>query len=434
MKPAALGAEDAAWLHMEDADNPMVVNVLIELAGTIEPDAVHRLMDRLTADSRFRSIVTESPLHLGRPSWKPHAGFDLDRHIKHVRLGNVSDEALRSFVGRVVSKCLPLDRPLFRLYVMEREGKGTTLLFRCHHAIADGFGLLGLLLTSALGEIDVPRPSRQTHAKAANGYLSSLVRLVTLPSDPPTSLKAPLGEHKRVAWSRPLLLAALRRMGAPASATINDVIVALIAGALRRHLLDREDVDCLTVRAMVPVNLRPPNAKLELGNRFGLVVLPLPIGIVDPIARIAAVRDAMLRLKGSREPVVSRAVLALMGRAPSFVEDVGVSFFSKKASLVLSNVPGPRRKFRLGGVPVERVIFWVPQSGKMGLGISVFSYAGTVTVGVIADSHALPYPTLLVKDLEDEVESIERELASTIVAPSELLQSNVSSDDVRSHR
>ncbi|HSO32083.1 MAG TPA: wax ester/triacylglycerol synthase domain-containing protein, partial [Labilithrix sp.] len=307
-----LGGEDAAWLHMEDETNPMVINMVLELAGPLPPDRFAELLARLASRPRFRARMVAPKLHVGFPSWEEAADFDVAHHVEHVRL-DAGDGALQTFVGGVVSTLLDTERPLWRIIVIDRPGAGTTLLVRIHHAMADGFALLGVLLSlcddGVASEITPPiqRPGRAATAIAA---AAALQRLVFLPTDPRTSLKGPLGRTKRVAWSRPLPLDAVKRVARAASATVNDVLVATAAGALARHLARQGDgVAALEIHAMVPVNLRTSVTTTTLGNRFGLVILGLPVGVSDPLARVAAVKQRMKLLKGTPEAVVTHALL-----------------------------------------------------------------------------------------------------------------------------
>ena len=197
---------------------------------------------------------------------------------------------------------------------------------------------------------------------------------------------------------------------------MNDVLVATVAGALRRYLvLGGADVKDLELRAMVPVNVRRPG-DLELGNRFGLVVLGLPVGIADPLSRLAAVKRRMDRLKATPEALVTMGILRAMGHAPRKVEGLGVSFFATKASMVLTNVPGPRAPLAIAGSRITRLMFWVPQSGRMGLGISIFSYAGEVTLGVMADAGIVPDPQALVGELHVELASLAAMVRADVAA------------------
>jgi hypothetical protein len=362
----------------------------------------------VAAAPRFRSRVVEPRLGIGVPKWRVVRGFKAATHIEFLELDE-SDEALRSFVSQRVSKLLDRDRPLWRVYVIDRGQAGTTVLCRIHHAVADGFALLAVLL-SLCDEKLKTKTEHLTHGWTPGGLVRdavSLTRMATLPSDPRTLLKRKLTRDKRVAWSRPVPLDRIKAIARSLSATVNDVLVAAIAGALRAHLAaNGEEVD--EVRAMVPVNLRagPVSTRL-LGNQFGLVILGLPVGVADPADRVRETSRRMGRLKSSPEALVAREVLRVMGWAPGMVEDLGVAFFATKASLVLTNVPGPREVLHLAGLPMKRLLFWVPQSGRMGLGVSIFSYAREVTVGIMSDAAVIRDPQALVDALDHELDLLD---------------------------
>jgi WS/DGAT/MGAT family acyltransferase len=298
------------------------------------------------------------------------------------------------------------------MYVIDRPGSGTLVLFRVHHALADGFALLGVLGSLCDGGAEsvavAPRRARGLRAGAVRGSLRALGHLVGSPADPHTVLKRAPGNDKRVAWSAPLALADVKDIAHATSATVNDVLVALVTGALARYLERRgEHVAELEIHAMVPVNLRRAGESVTVGNDFGLVILGLPIGITDPLARIQAVKARMDAIKGTPEAGVAHGLLRIIGWAPKKVERAAVSFFGRKTSLVLTNVPGPRRAVSLGGVRVERIMFWVPQASRMGLGISIFSYAGDITIGVLSDAAVVREPDTVVDDLHAEMASLE---------------------------
>jgi WS/DGAT/MGAT family acyltransferase len=237
---------------------------------------------------------------------------------------------------------------------------------------------------------------------------AALERIVTLPDDPETVLRSPLAGEKRVAWSAPFSVGELKRAGRFARATINDVLVAATAGALGRYLASKgERRDGLELHALVPVNLRPRvGLAPPPGNDFGLVIAGLPIGIRDPIARVGAVKRRMSALKGSPEARVTHALLSALGRAPQPPAGRVAEFFGAKASLVLTNVPGPRERLELAGIPITRMMFWVPAAAHLGLGVSILSYAGDVTVAVLSDAAAVPDPEVLVAELEAELGDI----------------------------
>lgn len=417
-----LGGEDAAWLHMEAPTNPMVVNAVVELAAPLPARDAYALFERLAALPRFRARVVDPPLRVGLPSWEDAPEFELTRHVEHVELDVADDAALRAFLGAAVGRLLDPRYPLWHVYFIDRPGAGTTLLCRVHHAIGDGFALLDVLLSlcDQHGAMrDRPAvPPRNGRSGAVLRSVQALARLISLPTDPRTLLKGPLGIDKRVAWSAPLSLAVVKNMARMTSATVNDVLVSVTAAALGTYLARRgEDTSGLDLHAMVPVNLRAGRAAKNLGNEFGLVVLGLPLGACDPIARVAAVKERMKRLKATPEAIVTNGLLRALGWAPRALEDLAVTFFGNKASLVLTNVPGPRAPLRLAGVLVSRIQFWVPQSGRVGLGISIFSYAGEISIGVLSDAAILPDPESLVADLHDAFAGLAAQLRAEERAP-----------------
>jgi diacylglycerol O-acyltransferase len=191
-------------------------------------------------------------------------------------------------------------------------------------------------------------------------------------------------------------------------ATINDVLLSGVTGALRRYILSRgEEVgDALDIRAIVPVNLRPEDAKEKLGNSFGLVFLALPVGVEDRIERLHELKRRMDVIKGSTEAIVTYAVLNAVGSASASVESLAVQFFGSKATAVMTNVPGPPKELFLAGKAMRSVMVWVPQSARLGLGVSILSYAGQVRLGVATDAGLVPDPGSIIDAFHDEMEAM----------------------------
>jgi WS/DGAT/MGAT family acyltransferase len=234
-----------------------------------------------------------------------------------------------------------------------------------------------------------------------------LARLVLYPADPPSLFKGDLGTRKWATWSRPLPLDEVKEIGHHYDATINDVLLTAMSGALRRYLVAQDQpVGDMVIRAYVPVNLRPADAPLQLGNYFGLVFLSLPIGIIEPRQRLAALKQCMDEIKTSPEALVSLSVLFAMGFVPNVVEMLGIDFFGKKTSAVMTNVPGPQETIYFAGVPVRTIMPWVPQSADIGLGVSIFSYNGMVRLGVITDMSRVPDPHQIIDGFHDEFDML----------------------------
>lgn len=424
---------DSAWLRMEDPTNLMMVTGVLLFDERLDQRRLRAVIEeRLLAFPRFRQRVQEAPFGVGAPSWETDQRFDLDYHLRRVALPEPGDQsALEAFVSDEMSTPLDFTKPLWQFVVVEHPG-GTALVSRIHHAIADGIALVRVLL-SLTDETARPKRRRPAHSPdleagsgssllRAGGWLAqtgfglvrepgqamraagfgvdaaaTLARVALMPADPQTALKGPLGVMKRAAWSEPIPLADVKAAGARAGGTINDVLVTAAAGAMRRYLAGRgDDVDGLDVRATVPVNLRPLDEAHRLGNQFGLVFLALPLGVEDPDERLAEVKRRMDELKSSLQPVVALGTLTAIGYLPMALQPLPLQFFGSKASLVLTNVPGPREPLYLAGKPLRRVMFWVPQSARLGLGISILSYAGEVMVGVASDAGLVPDPRAIV--------------------------------------
>jgi WS/DGAT/MGAT family acyltransferase len=253
-------------------------------------------------------------------------------------------------------------------------------------------------------------PAEATNAaRQAIGVASEVANIgVLLTDDPPNRLKQALSGTRRVAWAEPLALEEVLTVGRVLGCTVNDVLVSTLAGALGRYLdAVGDETHGMTIRATVPVNLRPDEeSQLELGNRFGLVFVGLPVGIRHPLQRLYAVRDSMQQLKGSPQALVTLGLLTLVGSLNVAIEETAIALFSAKASLVASSLRGPEQPLRLAGAPVSQLLFWVPQTGSIGTGVSMLSYRGEVQFGVIADRHLIPDPGQLVGLVQAEFDRL----------------------------
>lgn len=437
MKPTAepFSAIDAAWLHMESPTNLMVIAGFFTFDDVMDGAALRTVLEeRLLPYRRFRQRVVD-PGFFRSPRWELDEAFTIDRHLDETTLPGAGDErAFRELVDRLVAEPLPFDRPLWHVTLIGNYRDKSAAFFRIHHAIADGMALLRVLLSICDGTDDPPnasaepfRPGRSVVAGAKRfagtaladgfellrnphraldladrgaGYAKALARLTLLPPDAPTPLRGSLGATKRAAWTEPIPIDEVKQVAAAGGATVNDVIASHVAGALGRYLERNEHAgDTASIRAMIPVDIRPLDRSPELGNQFGLVLPALPIGIGEHAERLAAVKAEMDFLKGSPEAAVSFAILQTMGATASEVQRLIVGFFAAKASLVLTNVPGPREPLAIAGHRIRRMMFWVPRSGRLGMGISIISYAGEIAVGVVTDELLVPDPQAIVAEL-----------------------------------
>jgi WS/DGAT/MGAT family acyltransferase len=443
---------DAAWLHMDRPTNLMVVNALLWFDEPLDVDRVTAVVrDRLVARfPRFHQRVEEPPLGIGPPAFADDPDFDLDLHIHRIALPAPGDRAaLQELAGDLVVRPLDRARPLWEAYVIEGYGEGTALLVRMHHCIADGIALARVLLSLTDERPDVAlAPGEQ--APVHRGLLDTLTgparlglhalgaalregralvadplgegrSLVRTSLDDARSLARILlkgGEHdhvlrgrpgvaRRVAWTDPVPLDLVKAIGREHGATVNDVVLAAITGALHRYLAEHDSlVD--EVRVMVPFNLRPLDRPLprELGNEFGLVYLELPVGIADPRERLAEIHRRMDAIKRSPDGLVAYGILGVVGVTPAIVEQQLIDIFAAKATAVVTNVPGPRRPVWFAGTKVAGVLAWVPAAGDIGLGIAIFSYDGQVTIGLQAAASIVPDPETILAAVTGELDAL----------------------------
>lgn len=416
---------DAAWYHMDGPANPAIVTAVAITRRPLDFRRLHAVLARrLLRFERFRQRVVERGLVLPTPAWEDAAGFDIDAHLHRTALPAPGDESqLRTLVGELASTPLDPARPLWQVHVVDNVGSGGAMILRYHHCMADGTAMMAV--GARLFDKQAPSQARRVpHACAAPaepGLLEAaalaageagavLSELIKWP-DPRSPFKGDFGPGKRIAWSMPVPIDDVKAIGAPAGAKVNDVLVAAVAGALRGYLKRRGvDVDHTTLRAMVPVDLRPRERMGQLGNEFGLVILDLPVSTASAAQRLALTKARMDAIKHSPQAPAMRLLLDLFGRGPKVLEDLACEVFGSKASVVLTNVAGPRDTVRLAGVPVDRLLFCVPHPGdQLGMGISIFSYRGMATLTVMADAGLVPYPQAITQAFHREFAAMFRQ-------------------------
>ena len=434
-----MSAVDRAWLLMERPTNPMMVVALLVFATPLDYGRLRELVaKRFLAFARFRCRPVADTLGA---RWVPQPDFDLSDHVLRVALpGGAGQAELEALVGQLASTQLSAQRPLWTFHLVEHYRKGSALIIRIHHCYADGIALARVMLS--LGE-----PGRKTkrprgahsssqasvvdllsqvvgvaadavgkgvhyalHPDEAAGLAGELARIAVLPDDPQTCLKGALSGVRHVTWAEPFPLEPVRTSARVLGCTINDVLVAALAGALGSYLESCGDtLTGGTIRAAVPVNLRSDaEAPITLGNHFGLVFLELPVGIRHPLERVYAVHAMMQKLKGSPQALVTLGLLAVVGSLPAVVEEPVMATFSAKASLVASNVPGPRQPLHFAGVPASQAMFWVPQAGSIGVGVSMLTYNGEVQFGVMSDRALIAQPRGVAQRMRSELEDLVR--------------------------
>ncbi len=450
---------DAAWLKMEDPTNLMMVTGVLTFAKPVDMAYLRTLIEsRLLQFDRFRQRVVRPSLPMAPHYWEFDPTFNVNAHLHHIGLPSPHDKsALQQLVSDLMSTSLDFSKPLWQMHVIDGYGDGGAIVVRLHHAMADGMALIGVLLALTEMSPGAPQPepdglseaanppgsllgswealqlrtaellgkgvkvgrralleSLESYlnndrprelAEIANDYAHAAGKLALRAPDPPNIFRGRLSVAKRAAWSRPLPLSEVKAMRKATGATINDLMIAAITGGLRRYL-ETHDEEIVDFRAAVPVNLRGPNEMGGLGNKFGLVFLDLPVGMVDMPKRLAAVRYRMESLKDSQEAPVSLDVLGAIGFSAQAIQDAAVRIIGGKATAVLTNMPGPPIPLYLAGQPIESFMFWVPQSGRLGLGISILSYAGNIYVGVATDAGLVPDPDEIIDGFYAEYDEL----------------------------
>jgi diacylglycerol O-acyltransferase len=428
-----MSGADAAWLHMDRPTNRMVIHCVVWFDRPVDwAAAANRVHDRLVLRyPRFRQRVREPSVPLGpvaAPQWLTDRDFRMEHHLRYATLPAPGDTpALHRYVAAQMPRALDLARPLWELHFIDGYGNGSALLVRLHHAVADGIALMQLL--RSLGDDYVepaPAPAAGVadevrravggaiHWMAGTGLLdlvefagataASLAKLGLPRQDRRTVLRGTLGVEKRVAWCEPVPLDAVKTFASEVGSTVNDVLLAVIAGALRRYLIAHDSlVD--EIGAVVPFNVRPLDrpVPLELGNKFGLVFPTLPVGLADLRARIAAVKRAMDEIKLSRQGWLTFGWLTTVGRTPTEMENALIDLYAGMGSVIITNIVGPPTPVALVGTPAAGMLAWVPTSGPIGLGVSIVSYAGALTVGLVVDARLVSDDDRLLAALEVEL-------------------------------
>jgi diacylglycerol O-acyltransferase / wax synthase len=452
---------DTAWLRMDTPQNLMMIVGIWVLKPCIAHAALcERIEERLLKYRRFGQRVVQDA---AGATWVDDKKFDIKNHVVTETLkakkGQTQQAALQERVALLTTRPLEPRRPLWQFHLVENYtlpdgSKGSAMIVRIHHCIADGIALISV--TTSLVDGGAPPPERRRKnassgaedwitetllkpftdlsikalgaagegaakslhllsdpqkgmlgsidmAKVAYQVVSDLAALALMPDDSKTRLKGKPGTTKKVAWCQPIPLEEVKAVGKALNCSINDVLLSCVAGAIGEYLKAQgDDPSGQEIRAMVPVNLRPLDQAYKLGNRFGLAPLVLPIGVDNPIERVYEVRKRMNQMKGSYQPLLAFSLLAVAGLLIKPAQDALLNLFSKKTTAVMTNVPGPREKLTFCGATIEENMFWVPQSGDVGLGVSILSYGGGVQFGLITDAGLCPEPQAIIDEFTPE--------------------------------
>jgi WS/DGAT/MGAT family acyltransferase len=449
---------DIAWLRMDRPQNlMMIVGVLVFDERMRFADLKRVITKRMLAYPRFRQRPIQEA---GGAYWAEDRDFDLDHHLTRAKLGGARGPAeLRALAAELISAPLDSAHPLWQFTFIENYQQGCAIVARFHHCYADGIALIGVMLSltdeaPVIADKPSPVPPRRKsadrdaanvlgqffepmtdavmsavkvsgnvfekyvemirnptqaldYAKVGAAIGVEVAQLATMPDDSHTRYKGKPGVAKRVAWTETLPLEEVKAIGRALGCSVNDVLLSCVAGALGGYLRRRGDAtDDVEIRALVPVNLRAPGKEHKLGNRFGLVALVLPLGIVNPVARIHEVHRRMEALKKSYQAALTLGILGLMGLCPKPVQQQILDILASKATAVMTNVPGPQKTLYLAKARLASMMFWVPQSGDIGMGVSILSYNGGVQFGLVTDAGLTPHPEQIIERFGPEFEAL----------------------------
>jgi diacylglycerol O-acyltransferase len=434
---------DTSFLANEKANAHMAIGAVLVCAGSPpDPeDFLAHIRGRVHQLPRLRQRLLYPPLRLGTPFWVDHPDFDIHRHVRRVSLAQPGSEAqFRDLVGELLAPPLDRAKPLWELILVEGfEEDRFAIVYKTHHAMADGISAvdIGMLLfdvepnaTPGRDEAPwspAPTPSRRALlGRAGVGVGGTLARLgrwlrralaepgrarrravdgvaglwevtwnLARPA-PKVPFNAEIGAARSFDWST-FELADFKQVKNALGGTVNDVTLAVAAGALRRWLLERDfPVDGLELKALVPVSIRTENEHGELGNKLTAMRGPLPVGLADPVDRLQAITAAMDRLKSSKQPFGAEAIWGLNDWIRDFAPPLllgptaAINFSTRLFNLLVTNFPGPQVPFYVLGRELTAIHPVGFLARRHALAIAILSYNGRVSFGLLADPGSLP--------------------------------------------
>jgi diacylglycerol O-acyltransferase / wax synthase len=447
-----LSSVDASFLTQETSASHMHVGALLIFEGPPPDyeDLVEHVRSRLHLVPRFRQKLATPPIELGRPFWIDDPSFNLEYHVRHSALPSPgSEEQLRNMAARVFSQQLDRTKPLWELWLVQGlKRKRFALISKTHHAVVDG--VAGVDIATVLFDVTpVPEPAEPEHewvpspepsaaelaARGIEGIATTplrvarrLVNAVEHPGPavhqateaaealgevawslanpaPEVPLNTEIGSHRRFEWVRSDL-GELKRIKNALGGTVNDVVLAVVSGALRRWLRARGvRTEGLELRALVPVSIRAEDEQGHLGNRIAAVRGPLPVYIEDPVRRLDAVREAMQGVKGSKQALGAEVISRFNDFAPPtlLAQASRLNFSTRLFNLIVTNVPGPQIPLYVLGRELQDVfpVAFLPQNHA--LAIAIMSYNGGIDFGMLADYDAMDDLDLIVDGIQEAI-------------------------------
>jgi diacylglycerol O-acyltransferase / wax synthase len=448
-----LSSVDVSFLANESASSHMHVGGILIFEGPPPSydDLLEHIRGRLHLVPRFRQKLAHPPVQTGRPFWVDDPNFNLTYHVRHSALpAPGSEEQLRKTAARVFSQQLDRTKPLWELWLVQGlTRKRFALITKTHHALVDGVS--GVDIATVLFDTKpVPEPAEPDHdwvpdpepssaslaAKGVEGLLGTPLRLARRVEQaiqhpqatlrqvaeavegvgeigwafanpaPKVPLNVDIGSHRRFVWLRSDL-AQMKRVKDALGGTVNDVVLAVVAGGVREWLHGRGiRTEGLELRAQVPVSIRAEDERGQLGNRLVVMRAPLPVYIADPVRRLQAVTGAMRGVKQSKQALGAEVITRFNDFAPPtlLAQAARINFSTRLFNLVVTNVPGPQMPLYVLGRELEDIFpvgFLPPHQA---LFVAIMSYNGGINFGLLADYDSID-------DAEVIAEGIERSIA-----------------------
>ncbi len=397
---------DAAWLHAENPRNLVVIHALLQFAEPVVLENLYAVLQTRLVDPfpRFRRRV-EWNTRSGKAWWVDMPDFDVREHVVQEML----TEPIEAYVGRMMSVPIDFTRSPWQLRVLTLPDGSSSIFVRVHHVMGDGIALVRTLFSmtdggeyiQVLKQPDAGKSRRKMLMMGLRG-IGTLLGLVFKLPDTANIYKGQINLPKKAAWSRPIAMSDVSVLRQKTGGTVNDVLLTALGGALRDYQIARTGT-ATEFRATIPVNLRPLDGPIKLGNKFGLLFLTLPLEIADRTERMAELKRRMDILKRSAEPIITYGLLNFFGYNPPPIIRLYFRLFSMKATAVMTNVPGPTNQVTFAGTPMDAFMFWVPQPAGLGLGISILSYNGEVRIGIATDAALVPDPQTIIDTLHVEI-------------------------------
>jgi diacylglycerol O-acyltransferase len=451
-----LTAVDASFLTNEHSNSHMHVGAILIFEGPPPRyvDLVEHVRSRLPLVPRFRQKLVVPPLEAGRPLWADDVNFNLTYHIRHTALPDPGgEEELKKLAGRVFSQQLDRLKPLWELWLVQNlERDRFALLTKTHHAMVDGVS--GVDIGTVLFDVEreaeplkleddwVPQPepgttelvvrgvadavaapvklaeraievvrSPEATARKAVEALEGVGEIVSAFADPAPDvpLNEEIGPHRRYVWARSEL-ATFKRIKDSLGGTVNDVVLAVVTGALRSWLHGRGiRSEGLELRALVPVSIRTADERGDLGNRIALMRGPLPVYIEDPVRRLRTISDAMAGLKRSKQALGAEVISRFNDFAPPtlLAQASRINFSTRLFNLIVTNVPGPQMPLFVLGKELEDVfpVAFLPQNHC--LAVAIMSYNGKVGFGLLADYDCMKDVEVVSNGLNESLAELE---------------------------